>query len=239
MSDRYLILSDLHLADVEDHPDGWKFFKGRRYLFDAELRTLLEGFRARCPGSATLLLNGDVFDFDLVTAVPPDPPWPVTRRERRCGLRPTEDKSAWKLGRILEHHPLFVDALATFLAAGNRVVHVLGNHDRELVFPGVQAVLRDALHKTARAAGGDFDEGALSFEPWFHHVPGRLYAEHGHQYDFYNSCRYLLDPVVDRGGIPELGLPMGNLSNRLLMARMGYFNPHTGDYIMGGFRYLL
>jgi len=69
---RYLILSDLHLCDVEDHPDGWKDYKSSRYRFDGELADLVrDAVRGRPEGVPfTLVLNGDVFDFDLVTAVP-------------------------------------------------------------------------------------------------------------------------------------------------------------------------
>ena len=238
MSDRYLIVSDLHLADVEDHKDGWKFFKGSRYLFDDDFVDLVKAFTDRCEGPGTLLLNGDIFDFDLVTAVPEEPAWPLSRGERRRGLRATAEKSAWKLARILSDHPVLVDALGRFLAAGHRIVYVMGNHDRELHFPEVQEVLRGALRDAAARAGGTFEEEALVIEPWFLYVPGRIYAEHGHQYDYYTSFRYLLEPTVERRGKREIALPMGNISNRLLMGRMGYFNPHAGDYILNVFHYV-
>ncbi|MFH1532890.1 MAG: metallophosphoesterase [Pseudomonadota bacterium] len=237
--ERYLVVSDLHLADVEDHGDGWKYFKGSRYVFDEDLAALLRVFATQGDGPGTLILNGDIVDFDLVTAVPDDPPWPVRRSERRRGLDATPEKSAWKLSRILEHHPVFVDALGIFLAGGNRVVWILGNHDRELHFPVVRDVLRDALAEAAGRAGGDVPDGAFAVEPWFYHVPGRIYAEHGQQYDYYNSFRHILEPVVTRRGAPEIALPMGNISNRLLMGRMGYFNPHAGDYILNVFSYFL
>ncbi len=238
MTDRYLVVSDLHLSDVEDHPDGWKFFKGSRYLFDDEFAALLEDFAVRCAGPGTLLLNGDVFDFDLVTAVPSDPPWPVSRGERRRGLRATAAKSSWKLDRILSFHPVLLEALGRFLAGGHRVVYIMGNHDRELHFPEVQSCLLTALRDATELTGGSLTEWSIVFEPWFHYIPGRIYAEHGHQYDYYTSFRHLLDPVVERREGPEIALPMGNISNRILMGRMGYFNPHAGDYILNVFHYV-
>lgn len=36
-----------------------------------------------------------------------------------------------------------------------------------------------------------------------------------------------------------LALPMGNLSNRLLLSRMGFFNPHASDYILNVYRYVV
>lgn len=238
MQARYLVVSDLHLADVEDHEDGWKYFKASRYMFDLDFAAMLDEFSAQSSLPATLVLNGDIFDFDLVTALPEDPPWPISAGERRHGLRPTAEKSAWKLARILDFHPEFVAALARFITAGHRVVHVLGNHDRELHFPAVQEVLRYRLRQAAVDAGQVLDDAALQVESWFFYEPGRIYVEHGHQYDYYSSFRHVLDPVVRRKGDEELALPMGNISNRLLMSHMGYFNPHSTDYILNMFRYI-
>jgi UDP-2,3-diacylglucosamine pyrophosphatase LpxH len=241
MVNRYLVLSDIHLCDVEEHADGWKAHKSGRFHHDEELEALTAAFEARAaPGdSLTLVLNGDILDFDLVTAVPEDPPWPVRRSERRYGLEATAEKSAWKLRRILEHHPRFVAILARFLSAGHRVVYLLGNHDRELHFPEVRQAFVEEIERGASELGlmgvrGD----AVRFEPWFFYVPGEIYAEHGQQYDYYSSFRNLLEPVVPTRRGPILDLPMGNLTNRYFLSRMGYFNPHGSNYILNFFRYI-
>jgi len=233
---RYLIVSDLHLCDPEDHPDGWMAHKSRRYQFDDEFAALLDDFERRAgPGDErVLVLNGDVLDFDLVTAVPADPPWPVSRSERRRGLRSTAAKSAWKAERILAAHPEFVRCLAGALARGWQVVYVLGNHDRELYFEPVREVLRAALRA---AAGGELDLSRLRFEPWFFYAPGEVYVEHGQQYDYYNSFKDPLCPTVEGREGPMLALPMGNLSNRYLMTQMGFFNPFAADFILNVFAY--
>ncbi|MBN1773401.1 MAG: metallophosphoesterase [Deltaproteobacteria bacterium] len=240
MADRYLIVSDLHLCDVEDHADGWKAYKSSRFVFDEELAERVARFAERAgPGDrSTLLLNGDVFDFDLVTAAPKEAPWPVSRNERKRGLAPNEHKSAWKLGRILEHHPGFVRMLVRFAAAGHRIVYVLGNHDRELHFPAVRTVLLDALRAAVDAGGPALPAEPIRFEDWFFYEPGRLYAEHGQQYDLYTSYRWILAPTYPRRGGAQLTIPMGNLSNRYLMSGMGFFNPHATDYILNLYRYL-
>jgi UDP-2,3-diacylglucosamine pyrophosphatase LpxH len=235
MGRRYLVVSDLHLCDVEEHPDGWKRYKRAEYVFDDELAALLDDFQATGGADLVLVLNGDIFDFDLIAAVPADAPFPVSLRERHRGLDATAVKSRWKLERILAHHPRFVAALAGFLARGHEVVYVLGNHDRELHFPEVRAALLEALRRAGAAPPGG--EPRLRIEEWFYYVPGELYAEHGHQYDYYNSYRHLLAPVVELRGEHVLALPMGNLSNRYLLSRMGFFNPHASDYILNVFRY--
>lgn len=239
-SQRYLVISDLHLADVEDHADGWKYYKGSCYVPDAALAELFVGFVEDAgPGDAlTLILNGDIFDFDLVTSVPEDAPFKVDLLERRRCLRSTAERSAWKLGRILADHPGFVEALAEYLAGGHTLVYVLGNHDRELHFPLVQERLLESIRAAGAARGHDPSGWAIRFEPWFFYVPGQIYVEHGQQYDDYTAYRHVLTPTIQVGREEEIVLPMGNLSNRYLMTKMGYFNPHASDFILSIFAYL-
>jgi len=94
------------------------------------------------------------------------------------------------------------------------------------------------LKKAASENGLSFSADQLSFEPWFYYEPGEIYAEHGQQFDYYNSWCYQLNPVVQVDGEEIIALPMGNLSNRYLMTGMGYFNPHSSDYILNLFRYM-
>jgi len=240
MGNRYLVVSDLHLTDVEDHPDGWKAYKGSGFVFDDAFAGVLERFVAESAEGdrLTLVLNGDVIDFDLVTAVPESPSFPISRLERKRGLNPTAEKAVFKLDRVLSHHPRFVSALVDLLAKGARVVYILGNHDRELHFPEVQRAFLGALERAAAASKVSLLGGTVSFEPWFFYVPGEVYAEHGHQYDYYSSFRHPLWPVVETREGSALALPMGNLSNRYLMNAMGYFNPFASDYILNFFHYL-
>ncbi|NOZ01799.1 MAG: GNAT family N-acetyltransferase [Deltaproteobacteria bacterium] len=232
MGNRYLVVSDLHLADAEDHADGWKAYKHSRYFFDDAFDDLLGRFvsRSRPGDSLTLILNGDILDFDIVTAVPDPAPWPVSRSEHRTGLEPTEERSVWKTRLILAAHPVFLRALAGFLQKGHRMVFLMGNHDREVHFPSVQKAIRDAI--------GPVPDEAIRFEPWFYYVEGEIYVEHGQQYDYYSSFRTLLCPLIDTPGGPAVALPMGNLSGRHLTNRMGFFNPHATDFILNAFQYL-
>jgi UDP-2,3-diacylglucosamine pyrophosphatase LpxH len=227
MPNRYLLFSDLHLCDVEDHDDGWKAYKSSRHLFDHEIDALVSRFEAESPPDdhLVLVLNGDIFDFDLVTTTPAEPPWPVSPPERWHGLDPTEARSVWKLERMLEHHHRFVAVLARFLAAGHDVVYVLGNHDRELHLRGVRRALLDAV---ARSGAPD-DAERLRIEEWFYYVPGEVYVEHGNQYDHYSSYPDLLAPTVRMRGEEQIVVPMGNMSNRFMLSRMGFFTPHNSE----------
>ncbi|MFT5431497.1 MAG: UDP-2,3-diacylglucosamine pyrophosphatase LpxH [Myxococcota bacterium] len=236
---RYLLLSDLHLADVEDHADGWKAHKHSRHTFDPVLDAVVDGFLAgaRPYDTSTVILNGDIVDFDLVTAIPEHPAWPVSPRERRRGLAATAEKSAWKLQQILAHHAGFVSTLARVLGQGHTVVWVIGNHDLELCFAEAQTVLGKAVAASQEAQGFKVC-GAVTFEPWFYFVPGEIYVEHGHQYDRFSSQDVVLQPTDCSDGPERAVLSMGNVSNRTLLGRMGYFNPHASDYILSGLGYI-
>jgi UDP-2,3-diacylglucosamine pyrophosphatase LpxH len=237
MANQYLLVSDLHLCDVEDHEDGWKSYKSSKYLFDDEFAELLKKFRSAGDkdDNLTLVLNGDIFDFDLVWSLPESPTFPIGARERRRGLRATEGKSVWKLTRILADHPSFIKNLAKFISLGHKIVYVMGNHDREFHFQKVQQAFRDAIWANIQPEDSC---GDLLFEEWFYYVKGELYVEHGQQYDYYTSFRHILAPVTGVDGQEEIALPMGNISNRILMNKMGYFNPHATDYILNMYRYL-
>ena len=81
MGNRYLVVSDLHLVDVEEHEDGWKAYKGARYFFNKELDGLVKSFVKESTGGdrLTLILNGDIIDLDMVTSTPEQAPWDVSR----------------------------------------------------------------------------------------------------------------------------------------------------------------
>lgn len=245
MSNHYLVVSDLHICDVEEHDDGWKAYKSARCTIDRDLAELLATTASRHGAGAvgageqlTLVLNGDIIDFDLVNAVPLDAPFAVSGFERKRGLLPTAEKSAWKLKRVLDDHPLFVEALARFALAGHKIVYVMGNHDRELHFVQVQRVLTDAMAAAAATLGGKLAPDPIRFEPWFYYVAGEIYAEHGQQYDYYSSFKHVLSPIVQTRKGPMLALPMGDLANRYLISLMGYFNPHASDFVLNVFRYV-
>ncbi|MBW1872070.1 MAG: hypothetical protein JRJ19_08405, partial [Deltaproteobacteria bacterium] len=152
-------------------------------------------------------------------------------------LDATEEKSAWKLERVLSDHPGFMNSLAEFISGGHQLIVIMGNHDREFHFPAVQKVFLDALKKRTTKIGGSHGDAAVRFEPWFFQVPGEIYVEHGQQYDHYSAFRYLTSPTVEKKGKEFIALPMGNLSNRYLMSRMGFFNPYSSDYILNVFSY--
>jgi hypothetical protein len=56
MSHHYLVVSDLHLSDIEDNADGWKAYKGTRFVFDDDIAELLRRFSVKHRGEADSLV---------------------------------------------------------------------------------------------------------------------------------------------------------------------------------------
>jgi hypothetical protein len=120
----------------------------------------------------------------------------------RYGAGTEADKSRWKLDRILRSsHPQLLLSLARFIAEGNTVVVLRGNHDAEMLWPEVQEHFRRLIaeHHPADVSYLAMKTAVaqrLHFAPWFWYVPEVLYVEHGCQYDPFCSFEYFLNPVV-------------------------------------------
>lgn len=223
-----IILSDLHVADAAEVDPArplWKRFKQRDLFIDDQVRALVEALLPRVGEDAELILAGDIFDFDSVMAIPRPAPFDTSWLERRRGLHAEEPKSRFKMRRILADHPVFVGALRRWLEAGHRLVFVVGNHDIELLWPGVQAQLREAL--------GPLAEGRMRVCEWVYLSGSDTLVQHGNQFDAYCVCVDPVWPTVRRGGVEVLRLPFGNLAERIMLNGMGLFNPHVeSSFIM-------
>lgn len=221
-----LILSDLHLTEAEPRDPKkplWKRFKRADLFIDQEVATLLQRVRAEVEAPAELVLNGDVFDFDAVTALPDKPPFEINWLERLRGLSAEQDKSAWKMQRILRDHPTFVEALRSWLADGHRVVFVIGNHDLELHWPAVQRELCAAL------GVAEDQQGTVRVCEWFYLSGGDTLITHGNQYDRYCVCQDPMHPVVEVSGKARIRLPFGDMAGKLMTNGMGLINPHVEE----------
>jgi len=222
---QYVLLSDVHLTELSrsDTP-GWWTYKRADAAQDATLVDFLAHVHAQCPEAyegTVLVFNGDTFDFDSVFSHPHRP------EPLDIGLPSTEPWSVFKMRSLLDDHPVFVEGLSRFLARGNRVIFVMGNHDRELAFASVQAVLLGRLVQEAPAGFGRRVAESVQFEPWFVHVAGVLYAEHGQQYDTTCSYRDVLAPLAppDRVRDAELESSLGSVLGRRVLGSFGTINP--------------
>lgn len=219
-----LVFSDIHLTTVVERDARWPLwmrYKQRDLFPDEAIAAMLRRLRHEVAGPIELVLDGDIFDFDAATTLPTDPPFPVSWIERLRGLAPTEAKSTWKLARILDDHPVFVEAVRALVAEGHKVVFVVGNHDLELLWPEAQQLLIDRLS----VPGG----GAVVVCEWFYVSNGDTLIEHGHQYDAYCLCHDPISPVIrlPPTGEARLRLPFGDHAARFMLNGMGLINPYV------------
>ncbi len=179
-----LIVSDVHLG--ESLRPGSTDVDSR----DLELaETQFCGFvryhqsRRREGKSWRLVINGDLLDFLAVVV-----------GEGKYGEARNLNASLEKLELIANAHINVCKTLAAFVAAGNRIEIIAGNHDTELQLPEVQERFIELI-ANAGQLGPEVTKGSISFHAWFFHEPGAVWIEHGHQYDDSCSLRHSLVPM--------------------------------------------
>lgn len=191
-----LALSDLHLgSDLVHHvrPEAPARSRASESC-DRELAALFDWYREhRVEGRPwRLIIGGDFVDFGGMSVMTDEKELrtPPTEEERSHGLGGTPDHTLQKLRLVLRHHAGVMASLARFLAAGNSLVIVQGNHDVDWHWRSVQREFRRALEKLANVP-----RDAVTFAPWFYYEEGLVYLEHGHQYDPCCSYDDVLYPV--------------------------------------------
>lgn len=190
-----LVLSDVHLgSDLVHHarPDApLRSHAGSRR--DRELVAMLEWYQARAENRPwRLVIAGDFVDFAgmAVSAVTGEVSTECTEEEREIGLGSATDHTIAKLRRVAAHHRDVFAALSRFVSAGHSLVLIRGNHDVDFHWPAVQDEFRQIL-----ASYGAPPE-RVEFADWFYYEEGRVYIEHGHQYDDYCAYSHVLHPVL-------------------------------------------
>lgn len=147
-----------------------------------------------------LVVNGDFIDF-----------WNIVLDEREG-----EDGEALAVRRVhavLDAHPAVEDSLARFLEAGMGIAFVTGNHDAELLYPGVRQAMVERIEGAMSTAEGEGDasitrtgtvrlelmrDGEIRFVRWFLREAGGAWIEHGHKFDASCATPAALSPT--RGG---------------------------------------
>ena len=238
------ILSDMHLSDAEPFDPArplWKRFKRADLFVDDTFARLLDHAVELAGGErCELILNGDIFDFDSVMTMPADGRFRTTWLERRRGMHPEQERSAFKSAVILRDHAGFAQALQRWVAGGNELVFVIGNHDLEMHWPAAQLAVRDGL------ALPPHRQHALRFCEWFTISGGDTLVTHGNQFDRYCMCQDPVHPLIRVNGRARVRLPFGNLAGKLMLNGMGLFNPHVEssfikplrEYLVFFYRYI-
>ncbi|WP_437538271.1 hypothetical protein WME79_20065 [Sorangium sp. So ce726] len=244
-----MAISDIHLCELEPGDGLWMRYRQAPYSPDSEVAAMLDALRdemrqgtARGAGrdELTLVLNGDVFDFDA--------PRVIDQQSVFHDLPRSAEHAVPAMEAILADHPVFIEALGRVVADGHTVVFISGNHDVQLTLPEVRDLVRARVVDAALAALGDAPlssapharaalDARVVFRAWFHKTPDGIIVEHGNQYDAYCSYRYPMVPFGRKPG--EIQPTMGSLVCRLLVSRMGYFNPHVdSSFMLSAFGYL-
>ena len=236
-----IIVSDMHLSEAADPAERrpmWMAYKRREFFIDEDFARCLAHLETQAAGPIELVLNGDIFDFDSVTQLPEGEPR-VDWLARRRGLASEEWMSLFKMDCIIRDHPAWFGALADFLTRGHRAVFIVGNHDVELYWPGVQRRICEALRvETPPTLLEDVEPTPEKPPPvvfcnWFYVSGEDTYISHGNQYDPHCTVKHPIDPMIEVNGRPRVRVPFGDLAARYMLNGMGYFNPHASDnYIM-------
>jgi len=218
------VVSDLHLGRGLD-PSTRRYHRLEAFFFDEDFRAFcgwaLEESSARRVQMA-LVLNGDIFDL---LRIEPEVPPGAHGLERRFGPPVIPEVAARMVSDVLAGHPVFVEALADVLAGGAEVLHLCGNHDLEMQWSPVQEQVRRALSGALERRGVAPALERLRFLPWFFHEPGRVWIEHGCQYDPENAFRFPLRGRLAKA--PEVAqvtvrdMPLGNFFQRYLYNAFG------------------
>jgi UDP-2,3-diacylglucosamine pyrophosphatase LpxH len=191
-----LAISDLHLgSDLVHHVRPEAPLRSRASeSCDRELVALFDWYREhRVEGRPwRLIIGGDFVDFGGMSVMIDERELrtPPNEEERSHGLGGTRDHTLQKLRLVFEHHAGVMASLARFLAAGNTLVIVQGNHDVDWHWRSVQREFRRAIERLAAVP-----HDAVTFAPWFYYEEGLVYLEHGHQYDPCCSYEHVLYPV--------------------------------------------
>ncbi len=223
-----VILSDLHIGRGKN-PDSGRYFALEAFFYDDDLlrfcRYLVDDAHARQVKLA-IVLNGDVFDL---LRIEPEASTRGSPLERHYGAPNTPRVAARMVRQILAGHPTFAQALALLLAAGHHVIILPGNHDLETQWEPVQAEVRTAVRAALEAntlshEAADEALFGLRFHSWFYYEPGRIWIEHGCQYDPENAFRY---PLRTRLGdnldvACQHDVPLGNFFQRYLYNAFGH-----------------
>lgn len=221
-----LVISDLHLT--EEHQEDpasplWKKYKTKKFFFDELFSEWLAYQVKNTEGMIELVLNGDIFDFDSVTAIPEKPSFKISDFEKSRTMFSQKEKSIFKTEIILSAHSIWVEALTKFVEAGNRVVFTIGNHDLEFHYPSVQRKIRKAI------TNSDLGKDLISFCEWFYLSHGDTHIEHGNQYDPYCVCQTPVFPMIRVDNDFRIRIPFGDMTARYMVNAMGFFNPHSEE----------
>lgn len=234
-----LICSDHHLGEHGKDLSRVDYVKKIR---DRELCAWLEHYATHRLDDRPwrLVINGDFVDFLAVTFTPSRDEladglaFELSDHESRFGLDNSSPKVVWKLEHIYDRHKVLFTYLADFVARGNHLEMLYGNHDVEFYWPAVQRrfveLLIEAFFGGERVEGvspQDFHD-RVRFHEWFLYVPGRIYIEHGNQYDDFCSFDQVMRPLCPFDE-HQIAMPIAHQIIRYFVNQYEGFRSHGKD----------
>lgn len=242
---RLLVVSDMHLGRDCQDITGFKRTSRPDDKFDQAFINMLDHYTSAREREWRLIFAGDMIDFVEVVVVPGAKgplklalSFEVSDEEREFGLGSEAERGLVKLEKTLEYHSALFQRLSHFIREGGEVVILRGNHDAELHWKKVQRVLRRRLAEFAfRGQKLDIDETIerradfqtrVMFAPWVYIEPGRIYVEHGHQYDPYCSFDKQLYPVSPTNP-RKIDTPLFAFAMRYFVNMLSDFAAHNAD----------
>ncbi|MGZ3689152.1 MAG: metallophosphoesterase, partial [Bdellovibrionota bacterium] len=195
-----LVISDFHLSR------GKWLKNGRRnpledFHQDERFREFLEHYStgAHVEMDIELVVNGDFFDPLAVIPIPGE-----SKANLEYPLEVEEPNAIEKFKLIVEGHPVAFEAMKTFLSRGKRITFRWGNHDAAILWPGVQAYVREALAPPKPEQ--------LSFQQ-HPYIFDRICIDHGHQFETLNHFdekNLFIERKTKRGLKTIQNLPFGS-----------------------------
>ena len=242
---RLLVVSDMHLGRDCNEITGFNEAPRPNPEFDQAFIDLLDHYTSARESEWRIVFAGDFIDFvEVVVAPGRKGPYDLrlsfqaTTEESQFGLGSEAERSVVKLHRTMEFHTALFRRLAHFIREGGAIVLIRGNHDTEFHWKKVQRVFRK---KMASLAFGhlklDVDEAIevrtafqdrILFAPWFYLEHGRIYIEHGHQYDVYCSYDHQLYPVSPTNP-REIDTPLFAFTMRFFVNMLNDYGSHHAD----------
>jgi UDP-2,3-diacylglucosamine pyrophosphatase LpxH len=193
-----LIVSDLHFGE-ELLPGASQERRRAVELGASAFREFLRYHTVRRRDGRTwrLVIAGDLFDFmSVVVAGTKDRP-AKSADERRFGLGRGIQPGVERMRRICDVHRPLLTELGRFAAAGHSIDIIVGNHDVELL---ASEVVGELMRQLAAAGADDRALARIKVVPWFVHLPGVCWIEHGHVYDEGCSFEFNLAPMDPKDG---------------------------------------
>lgn len=214
-----VVISDCHLS-------AGRIFEGRLnphedFYFDHEMVEFLQYFSSGKygvrstgePVEVELVINGDFFDFLNV-------PYLGEFEEVI-----TEEVATYKTEKIIEGHPLVMEALKSFAAhPGKTIKYLIGNHDADLFFPKVQEMI---TRRWDPDGGYPSQKVVIVADRDRLHYPGGVEIHHGNQFEAVHVLNFQKPLLTHSLAEPVLNIPWGSFFVLKIINRLR----HERDYL--------